>query len=57
MKQTTFDFFKEDFATDKSKILIVNFSGGRTSGFLTKKILEQRNEWEDVFVIFANTGQ
>lgn len=57
MKQTTFDFFKEDFATDKSKILIVNFSGGRTSGFLTKKILEQRNEWKDVFVIFANTGQ
>tara|TARA_A100001035_G_scaffold70475_1_gene53925 strand:+ start:743 stop:1693 length:951 start_codon:yes stop_codon:yes gene_type:complete len=42
---------------DKNKTLITSFSGGRTSGYLTKKILEHKNEWKDVVVTFANTGQ
>ena len=41
----------------KNKTLVISFSGGRTSGFLTKKLLEQKNKWKDILVIFANTGQ
>lgn len=39
------------------KTLVISFSGGRTSGYLTKRLLEEKNKWKDVFVIFANTGQ
>tara|TARA_B100000927_G_scaffold64924_2_gene51150 strand:+ start:1098 stop:2015 length:918 start_codon:yes stop_codon:yes gene_type:complete len=41
----------------KKHTLIVSFSGGRTSGYLTKKLLEQKHKWKDILVIFANTGQ
>lgn len=41
----------------KDKVLVVSFSGGRTSGYLTKKLLEQKESWKDIIVIFANTGQ
>ena len=37
--------------------LLISFSGGRTSAYMTHKILtEKRNEF-DVRVVFANTGQ
>ncbi len=39
------------------KTLVISFSGGRTSGYLTKRLLEEKNKWKDVIVIFANTGQ
>ncbi len=41
----------------KDIVLVVSFSGGRTSGYLTKKLLEQKDSWKDIIVIFANTGQ
>jgi len=42
---------------DKNKTLVVSFSGGRTSGYMTWKILQNKEEWKNVIVIFANTGQ
>lgn len=36
--------------------LIINFSGGRTSGYLTKMLLDAA-EYENIHVVFANTGQ
>ena len=41
----------------KKLTLVISFSGGRTSGYLTKRLLEQKNKWKDIIVIFANTGQ
>lgn len=41
-----------------SKRLLVSFSGGRTSAFMTHWILENwKGEWDDIRVVFANTGQ
>ena len=39
------------------KTLVISFSGGRTSGYLTKRLLDEKHKWKDVIVIFANTGQ
>tara|TARA_Y100000992_G_scaffold264946_1_gene202006 strand:+ start:1075 stop:1992 length:918 start_codon:yes stop_codon:yes gene_type:complete len=41
----------------KEHTLVISFSGGRTSGYLTKRLLEQKKKWKDIIVIFANTGQ
>lgn len=38
------------------KKLVVSFSGGRTSGYMTKKILDTKSNEYDIKVIFANTG-
>ena len=60
MKQMSIDFGIEMPRTvepDKDKVLIVNFSGGRTSGYLTHRLLQEKHLWKDMFVIFANTGQ
>lgn len=39
------------------KILVISFSGGRTSGYMTKRILdEKRKDYDGIYVIFANTG-
>ena len=43
--------------TNKRKTLVVSFSGGRTSAYMTKRLLEQKDKWKDIIVIFANTGQ
>jgi hypothetical protein len=38
--------------------LVVSFSGGRTSGYMTKRVLDTwRDRYDDIVVIFANTGQ
>jgi len=38
--------------------LVISFSGGKTSGFMTKYLLEnKRDEYDEIIVIFANTGQ
>jgi len=42
---------------DKDKVLVISFSGGRTSAYLTWKLLQEKDAWKDVVVIFANTGQ
>lgn len=41
----------------QDKTLIVSFSGGRTSAYMTRLLLQNRNQWKDVIVLFANTGQ
>jgi hypothetical protein len=41
----------------KDKTLVVSFSGGRTSAYMTKLLLSERDNWKDIVVIFANTGQ
>jgi 3'-phosphoadenosine 5'-phosphosulfate sulfotransferase (PAPS reductase)/FAD synthetase len=38
------------------KKLVISFSGGRTSGYMTKKILDAKGGEYDIKVIFANTG-
>ena len=42
---------------DKNKTLVLSFSGGRTSGYLKKELLKYKNEFKDIVVAFANTGQ
>lgn len=38
--------------------LFVSFSGGRTSGYMTKRILDQwRDRYDRVVILFANTGK
>lgn len=41
----------------QDKTLIISFSGGRTSAYMTRLLLQQRNQWKEVIVLFANTGQ
>ena len=39
------------------KRLVISFSGGRTSGYMTKRILDEWSEiYDDIVVLFANTG-
>jgi 3'-phosphoadenosine 5'-phosphosulfate sulfotransferase (PAPS reductase)/FAD synthetase len=38
------------------KKLVISFSGGRTSGYMTKKILDTKAGEYEIKVIFANTG-
>jgi hypothetical protein len=38
------------------KKLVISFSGGRTSGYMTKKIIDTKRDEYDIKVIFANTG-
>jgi 3'-phosphoadenosine 5'-phosphosulfate sulfotransferase (PAPS reductase)/FAD synthetase len=37
--------------------LLVSFSGGRTSGYMTKKILDSMRDKFEICVVFANTGE
>ena len=37
--------------------LLISFSGGRTSGYMTWRILQEwRDRYDDIIVLFANTG-
>ena len=36
--------------------ILVSFSGGRTSAYMTKQILD-KNKGDNIVVVFANTGQ
>lgn len=37
--------------------LVISFSGGRTSGYMTWRILQEwRDRYDDIVVLFANTG-
>ena len=35
---------------DKDKTLVISFSGGRTSAFLTRELLKHKKKWKDVIV-------
>jgi hypothetical protein len=38
--------------------LLVSFSGGRTSGYMTKRVLDTwQDQYDEIVVLFANTGQ
>lgn len=37
--------------------LLISFSGGRTSAYMTKRLLDERGRGEHTVVVFANTGQ
>lgn len=37
--------------------LFISFSGGRTSAYMTKKLLESVPDWVETKILFANTGQ
>ena len=36
--------------------LIVSFSGGKTSAYMAKLLIDKKNEYKNIIVIFANTG-
>ena len=58
MKQTSINFQNEStYQPSKDITLIVSFSGGRTSGFLTYLMLQQKSKWKNIKIVFANTGQ
>lgn len=37
--------------------LVISFSGGRTSAYMTKYLLDNYAEKYNFYVVFANTGQ
>ena len=37
--------------------MVISFSGGRTSGFMTKWLLENKSSEYEFLILFANTGQ
>jgi len=39
------------------KPLFISFSGGRTSGYMTKILIDKYRGFREIFVIYANTGQ
>jgi 3'-phosphoadenosine 5'-phosphosulfate sulfotransferase (PAPS reductase)/FAD synthetase len=41
---------------DLRKKLLISFSGGRTSGYMTKKLIDEYSNEYDIKVVFANTG-
>ena len=41
---------------DLRKKLLVSFSGGRTSGYMTKTVIDKYSNEYDIKVVFANTG-
>ncbi len=49
---------RKKYIRKKKKTLVVSFSGGRTSAYMTKRLLEEeKTNYKDIIVIFANTGQ
>lgn len=41
----------------EKKRLLASFSGGKTSAFMTKWLLDNKSEEYDIKVVFANTGE
>lgn len=39
------------------KPLVISFSGGRTSGYMAKLLIDKYKDKRDIFTIFANTGK
>ena len=38
------------------KRLLISFSGGLTSAYMAIKLMEMRDKWDEIMVVFANTG-
>ena len=41
----------------QKKLLVASFSGGKTSGYMTRQLLAGYRDQYDIVVLFANTGQ
>lgn len=50
-------WFQDGLSVVERPRLFVSFSGGRTSAYMTKRLLDERRWTHDVRVLFANTGQ
>lgn len=44
-------------AVVRKEKMFINFSGGRTSAYMTKKLMDSYSDQYDFIVLFANTGQ
>lgn len=40
-----------------SRRVLISFSGGRTSAYMTKRLFDEREPGDEYLVVFANTGQ
>ena len=43
--------------TEQSNKLLISFSGGETSAYMTYWLLNEFKGWKDMIVVFANTGE
>jgi len=48
---------KELSLTEQHNKLLISFSGGETSAYMTQELLKQFTGWRDMIVVFANTGE
>jgi predicted phosphoadenosine phosphosulfate sulfurtransferase len=54
MKQMTLNLPSANtYEPNQDTTLIVSFSGGRTSGYMTHKLLQEKDQWKDIIVIFT----
>lgn len=47
----------EKSITEQCNKLLISFSGGETSAYMTYELLKQFKGWKDMIVVFANTGE
>lgn len=47
----------EKSITEQSNKLLISFSGGETSAYMTQWLLKEFKGWKDMIVVFANTGE
>src|SRR3990167_6661723 len=43
--------------TEKANKLLISFSGGETSAYMTQWLLKEFKGWKEMIVVFANTGE
>lgn len=43
--------------TEEANKLLISFSGGETSAYMTQWLLKEFKGWKDMIVVFANTGE
>lgn len=48
---------KELSLTEQYNKLLISFSGGETSAYMTQELFKQFTGWKEMIVVFANTGQ
>jgi 3'-phosphoadenosine 5'-phosphosulfate sulfotransferase (PAPS reductase)/FAD synthetase len=42
---------------EAAKIIVISFSGGRTSAYMTKRLIEEYSATKEIIILFANTGE
>lgn len=48
---------QEKSITEQNSKLLISFSGGETSAYMTQWLLKEFAGWKDMIVVFANTGE